>query len=114
LPLVGSEDSTPDSVRDDVAIEEAGTSGYRFRVQTSTTSLLVVSQIYYPGWRATISGKRVQVVAANYALTGIPVPAGVHEVRFVFDPGSFKIGLAITILSILMAGALTALAEPRL
>jgi uncharacterized membrane protein YfhO len=77
-------------------------------------SLLVVSQIYYPGWRATVSGERVPVVAANYALTGIPVPAGDHEVRFVFDPASFKIGLAITILSILMAVALIALAESRL
>jgi hypothetical protein len=106
--------STPPSAGDDVVIEEAGPNGYRFRIKSSVESLLVVSQIYYPGWRATVSGERVPVVAANYALTGIPVPAGDHEVRFVFDPASFKVGLAITILSILMAVALTALAESRL
>jgi uncharacterized membrane protein YfhO len=108
--------STPLSPRDDVTIEEAGANDYRFRVQSSAESLLVVSQIYYPGWSATLSGERVPVVAANFALTGIPVPAGVHEVRLVFDPASFKIGVAITIVSILMAVALTltGLAGPRL
>jgi uncharacterized membrane protein YfhO len=100
-------DSTQLSPRDDVTIEEAGANDYRFRVQSSAESLLVVSQIYYPGWSATLSGERVPVVAANFALTGIPVPAGVHEVRLVFDPASFKIGVAITIVSILMAVALT-------
>jgi uncharacterized membrane protein YfhO len=58
------------SVRDDVVIEEAGTNRYDFRM---AKSLLVVSQVYYPGWRATVDGKRVPVLAANYALTGIPV-----------------------------------------
>jgi Bacterial membrane protein YfhO len=114
LPTAEYEDSTPPSPLDDVVIEDVGPNGYRFRIKSSVKSLLVVSQIYYPGWRATVSGERVPVVAANYALTGIPVPAGDHEVRFVFDPASFKIGLAITILSILMAVALIALAESRL
>ena len=108
------EDSTPPSTRDAVLIEEAENNGYRFRIQSSARSVLVVSQTYYPGWSATVSGKRVPVVAANYALTGIPVPAGDHEVRFIFDPASFKVGLAITILSIVMAAAFTALAQPRL
>jgi hypothetical protein len=39
--------------------------------------------------------------------------ADAHEVHFVFDPASFKLGLAITILSILMAVALTVWAELR-
>jgi hypothetical protein len=114
LPKRDYGDSGLPSTRDDVVIEEAAADGYRFRVQTSAESLLVVSQIYYPGWSATLSGERVPVVAANFAMTGIPVPAGVHEVRLVFDPASFKIGLAITILAILMAGALTAVAGPQL
>ena len=113
LPKPEYEDSTPPSARNDVVIEAAGSNEYRFRISSSGKSLLVVSQIYYPGWRATVSGERVPVVPANYALTGIPVPAGDHEVRFVFDPASFKLGLAITTLSILMAVALT-LAERRL
>jgi Bacterial membrane protein YfhO len=114
VPTPEFEDTTPPSARDDVLIQEAGTNSYRFRIKSSAQSILVVSQIYYPGWRATVSGERVPVVAANYALTGIPVPVGDHEVLFSFDPASFKIGLAITIVSILMAATLTALAESRL
>src|SRR5262245_55765779 len=113
LPKAEYEASAPPT-RDDVVIEVDGNNEYHFRVQSSSQAVLVVSQIYYPGWRATISGERVPVMAANYALTGIPVPAGVHEIRFVFDPASVKIGLATTILSILMAVALSRLAEPRL
>jgi Bacterial membrane protein YfhO len=116
LPKPEYEEPTTLSTQDDVVMEQAGINEYRFRIKSSAKSLLVVSQIYYPGWRATVSGERVPVVPANYALTGIPVPAGDHEVRFVFDPASFKIGLATTILSILMAVALTLadLAESRL
>ncbi len=96
------EHTTPPSPENGVVIEESSVNGYRFRVQSREKALLVVSQIYYPGWHATVDGERVPVVPADYALTGIPVPAGSHEVHFVFDPGSFKIGLAITILSIIV------------
>ena len=64
------------SPRDDVAIGEA--LRYDFRIQSSAKSLLVVSQVY-PDWRATVDGKRVPVLAANYALTGIPVPAAIMK-----------------------------------
>jgi hypothetical protein len=100
LPEAGGEDTTPPSSKNDVVIEDSDVNRYRFRIQSQGKGLLVVSQIYYPGWYATVDGERVPVVPANYALTGIPVPAGGHEVRFVFDPGSFKLGLAITIISI--------------
>jgi uncharacterized membrane protein YfhO len=102
------------SPRDVVAIEEAGTNVYDFRIQSSANSLLLVSQVYYSGWRATVDGKRVPVLAANYALTGIPVPAAIMKsISFLILYRS-RSGWAISIVSILMAGALITLAEPRL
>jgi uncharacterized membrane protein YfhO len=114
LPDVELEYKTPPSAVDAVEVVEGGTSSYRFRVQSRGEGILVVSQIFYPGWTATVNGERVPVLAADYALTGIPVPAGDHEVRFVFDPLSFKLGLALTILSVLVAAALTVWAGLRL
>jgi hypothetical protein len=58
-----------------------------------------------------VDGGRVPVLADTYALTRIPVPAGDHEVHFVFDPASAR--ASHHILSILMAVALTVLAELR-
>jgi uncharacterized membrane protein YfhO len=101
LPELVSNQSTATILRNEVAIEEHSVNAYDFRIQSQGRALLVVSQIYYPGWKALVDGERVPVVSANYALTGIPVPAGAHHVRLMFDPFSFKMGLAITIISMI-------------
>jgi uncharacterized membrane protein YfhO len=106
LPDITQQDAGSSSADDSVVIEEQGSNEYRFRIETGSAGVLVVSQIYYPGWRATIDGERVRVLDANYALTGIPVPAGSHSVRLTFAPGSFIAGLAITTLSALLLGVL--------
>jgi hypothetical protein len=114
-PLAGlaEHDAGPLPANDAVVVERQGINEYRFRVETGESGVLVLSQVHYPGWRATLDGERVPVLDANYAFSGIPVPAGSHEVRFIFDPWSFKAGVAITILSIVMASALTASAVRR-
>ena len=70
-----------------------------FHTITPRPSILVVSQTYYPGWKASVDGTDVEVFPVNIALTGIALPSGAHEVRFEFRPASFKIGTAVTLLS---------------
>ena len=79
-----------------------------FHAQASEPAVLVLSQTYYPGWKATVDGQEVPVFSANLALTGIPLPAGVHNVRFVFQPLSFKVGAALTLVSVMNAVGLVA------
>lgn len=89
------------------SVEIAGSdvNGYDFRVQASTPAVLIVSQNFYPGWKAILDGAPLAVFPADHALTGIAVPAGNHEIRFVFDPLSFKVGLAASVFSVfLLAG----------
>jgi Bacterial membrane protein YfhO len=76
------------------------------RATTSTAAALVLSQIWFPGWRATVDGEEVPVLRANASLTGILLPAGSHEVRFIFRPLSFVIGAVITILTAVVLVAL--------
>jgi hypothetical protein len=76
------------------------------RVTTSSTAALVLSQIWFPGWKATVDGDEVPVLRADGALTGVLLPAGSHDVRFVFRPLSFTIGAFITILTVLVVVAL--------
>jgi len=72
------------------------------RATASTAAVLVLSQMYYPGWKAMVDGRETSVLRVNAALTGILFPAGSHEVRFVFQPLSFRIGMTITILTAIL------------
>jgi hypothetical protein len=67
--------------------------------------LLIVSEVYYPGWRATIDGVPAELVRTDYILRGLCVPAGQHTVELVYDPPLLKVGLAITaITAVLLIG----------
>jgi len=85
--------------QESVEIIAAGMNGYTLRSGASEPAVLVISQIYYPGWEAFVDGSKAKVLRTNYALTGVVVPAGSHEVRLVFAPRSFRIGLGLTLFS---------------
>lgn len=71
--------------------------------QTTTDSLLFLSDTYYPGWLATIDGKETKIIKANYAFRSVIVPAGNHVVTFRYEPNSFRLGKIITIVSVILA-----------
>jgi hypothetical protein len=62
----------------DVAWE--GSATLRARVDTASPAFLVVSVNGLPGWSATVDGAPRPVYRTDYALLGIPVEAGRHEV----------------------------------
>jgi hypothetical protein len=71
------------------------------RTTAATPSFLVTSDVYYPGWEASVDGASVQLFRANYALRGVSVPAGTHLVRFIYRPRSFYYGATVSALSLL-------------
>ncbi|MBE2220678.1 MAG: YfhO family protein [Anaerolineae bacterium] len=74
------------------------------QVETDATGWLVLADMNYPGWKAKVNGRSVPIQATNYALRGICVPAGTHEVIFTFEPPLFFIGslLSLTALFLLL------------
>jgi hypothetical protein len=83
------------------------------QVMTNAPAFLVTSDVFYPGWTVTIDGAAAQLYQADYALRGVPVPAGGHSVHFEFRPRSFKHGIALSAFSLLLLVGLVWLA-PRL
>lgn len=49
-------------------------------------AFLVLSDTYYPGWRALADGVEAKVVRTNYAFRGVKLPEGAKRVVFFFDP----------------------------
>lgn len=70
------------------------------RTASASPAFLVTSDAHYPGWEATVDGAPAPLFLTNYALRGVPVPAGAHLVRFVFRPRSFYYGIALSAVSL--------------
>jgi hypothetical protein len=67
---------------------------------------LVLSDLYYAGWRVTVDGVEREVYKADYAFRAVELQGGEHQVEFVFDPLSFKIGLAVSLIAFLVMVAM--------
>jgi hypothetical protein len=70
-----------------------------FKVESNEPSVVVISQMFYPGWKATINGTTAPVYPIDYALTGIVVPSGKLDVRLFFRPETFVAGVILSLLS---------------
>jgi hypothetical protein len=60
---------------------------FTLNVTTDRPALLVITDNYYPAWKAEIDGEEAPILRANYTFRAVPVPAGTHEVRFYYDSG---------------------------
>jgi hypothetical protein len=89
------------------------------RVRAKEGALLVLSDTYYPGWKAfvypatndsshqvtpidtnssnRINGREEKIYRADYNFRAIPLKAGEYEVKFIYDPITFKIGALVTL-----------------
>ena len=72
-----------------------------YTVHSATGGVLVLSEIYYPGWTATIDGKAADLGRVNYVLRALRVPAGDHKVELAFFPQSVKTTETIAYVSLI-------------
>lgn len=82
----------------------------RFTTDAAADAMLVVSENWYPGWRATVDGQAVPVHRGDFTLLAVPVPAGRHTVELWYMPSGFMAAVAISSLALMLAGVGTALA----
>ncbi len=70
------------------------------KTKSEEPKLLFLTDNYYPGWKASVDGEETKVFRADYTFRAVPLRAGEHTVRFYFDSDSFKVGLFISVISL--------------
>lgn len=77
----------------------------RYTAESAKGGVVVFSEIYYPGWTATIDGQPVELGRANYVLRALRLPAGKHEVVLSFRPTSVATTESIAYAALLLLAA---------
>ena len=75
-----------------------GLSRLTFDLALNGPAVFVLSDTYYPGWRAYIDGREAPIYRANHAFRAVVLPAETRRLEFVFQPRSVQIGGGISIL----------------
>ncbi len=72
----------------------------RIRASANQPGYLVLSEIYYPGWKATVDGNKVPILRGNYLFRVVPLDRGTHEVQFNFVSRPFRIGAIVSVFTL--------------
>ncbi len=83
-----------------VDVQRQNGSALLVSVETETPGVLVLSEWTLPGWQATMDGIRVPLLTADYALLGVLVPSGAHEIRLSYVSTDVTVGLLILLLTL--------------
>jgi hypothetical protein len=87
------------------------------RVTVRATSrgqgLLVLSDNQFPGWNATVDGKREPIERVDYLFRGVRIGPGTHTVEFRYQPVSFRAGWVVSLVALVGVGAAAAIGWRR-
>ena len=75
----------------------------------SRPSLVVLTDSFYPGWKATVDGKPASIERVDYVLRGVSIGPGHHTIVMRYQPASWRIGWIVSLVALL--GLLGALAS---
>jgi len=93
-----------------VKLDKYEPNNLQYTVNSKNGGVVVFSEIYYPGWTATIDGQPAELGRVNYILRAVSVKPGKHTVVLDFHPTSISTTetiayIAIVILLLAIAGA---------
>ena len=73
--------------------------------KNTSTGFVVFSEMHYPkGWKSYLDGQEAEHINVNYALRGMKVPEGNHQIEFRFEPEVVATGSKISLGSSIALG----------
>jgi hypothetical protein len=82
-------------------------------VDAERPALLVLTDVHFPGWKATVDGRDAEIERVDYLLRGVQVPAGSHTVELSYEPASWRAGWIVSALALLAIAGLALLGLRR-
>lgn len=74
---------------------------FEMEVDASRRGLLVLSEIYYPGWEARVNGKSAHIYKTDGLLRGILISPGKNRIEMMYRPRSIYYGAILSLIAIL-------------
>jgi hypothetical protein len=71
-----------------------------FAVRVPQDGFLLLNEVYYPGWEATVDGKPAEILRADGIFRCLFLSTGDHHIEFKFRPQHFAWGIAISLLTL--------------
>ncbi len=106
--------STPDRSDDPaVRVDAYHRNSVTLSVDAPRPGLVYMADSFFDGWTATVNGKNVPIMPANYAFRAVEVPEGLSRIEFHYWPPGLTAGLTVTLASATVLVALVALLESR-
>jgi Bacterial membrane protein YfhO len=83
-------------------IEAYGDERVVARTDARRPALLVLTDSWFPGWKASVDGRDVPIHRVDYLIRGVAVPAGAHRVEFRYQPASWRAGWIVSLVAALV------------
>ncbi|MDP2663866.1 MAG: YfhO family protein, partial [bacterium] len=80
-----------------LTLQKYGATEVLINAQIKDHGFLVLSDLFYPGWKVQVDNQEKEILPANYLVRAVELTPGQHEVRFYYDPFPFKIGAIISL-----------------
>ncbi len=88
-------------IKGEAAIKKYFSNEIEIEASSSGKSILVLSDPFYPGWKAYVDNLPRKIYRANYAFRAVEVPKGKHVIKFTYEPESFKIGILLSVFGVI-------------
>ena len=95
-----------DASGDQALVEEYGTNDIKLKTSSGTGGLVVLSEVYYPSWKAYVDGQPAEVYATDQLLRSVAIPAGDHEVELRYESQALEVGIMISVVAYAVVGVL--------
>jgi len=97
-PQPALSDCPPDADRVDMPIHHPNY--VRITARMGCRGMVILTDSYFPGWRATVDGRSTPIVEAYGDVRGVAVDGGVHVIEMRYRPWSVMLGAATTLLAV--------------